>query len=273
MHLQARPWLTILVGLGLVISLASTLQAEDKPAAAKPKDQKVFDKKMYEVLRTVINTGADLYNRDGDRAGCYRLYQGSLLTIRPLLEPYPDLQKEIDAALASVDSQASVGARAHTLRKVLGKIRDTLKPPTAGGEPPPKPPVPKPAEPAPPTTLWDRLGGEAKVQKVVDDFVALVAKDAKVDFDRSGKFKLDAAAIDQLKKELVAFVSQATGGPFKYTGKSMKEAHKGMGITSDAFNYLVEDLATTLGKLKVGPNEQNELIGLLAPMKADIVEK
>ena len=53
----------------------------------------------------------------------------------------------------------------------------------------------------------------------------------------------------------------------------MKSAHKGMGITSDAFNYLVEDLALTLGKLKVGSNEQNELIGLLAPMKADIVEK
>jgi hemoglobin len=83
----------------------------------------------------------------------------------------------------------------------------------------------------------------------------------------------DAKRLADFKRKLVDQICEAAGGPCKYTGKDMKSAHKGMGITGDAFNYLVEDLATTLGKLKVGPNEQNELIGLLAPMKADIVEK
>src|SRR5438132_3526601 len=116
---KTRIWLVLVAAGGLLAVLTGPLPADGQ------QEQKASDKKVYDVLRTVINAGADLYNRDGDRAGCYRLYQGSLLTIRPLLEPYPDLQKEIDAALTSADSQASVGARAHTLRKVLGKIRDS----------------------------------------------------------------------------------------------------------------------------------------------------
>ena len=44
-----------------------------------------------------------------------------------------------------------------------------------------------------PKTLWDRLGGEAGVSKVVDDFVAAAATDPKVDFSRGGKYKLDDA--------------------------------------------------------------------------------
>src|SRR5207244_8827494 len=138
---------------------------------------------------------------------------------------------------------------------------------------PPKPPVPKPAEPAPPTTRWDRLGGEAKVQKVVDDFVALAAKDAKVNFDRSGKFKLDAAAIDQLKKHLVAFVSQATGGPLKYTGKSMKEAHKGMGITNAEFDAAAADLKKALEKNGAKPADIQAVLQAVEGTRTAIVEK
>src|SRR5208282_4559731 len=48
-------------------------------------DTKVLERQLYEVLKSVINEGADLYNKQGDHAGCYRLYQGSLLTVQPLL--------------------------------------------------------------------------------------------------------------------------------------------------------------------------------------------
>ena len=133
------------------------------------------------------------------------------------------------------------------------------------------------ASAAPPQTsgaksLYQRLGGKKGIQSVVNDFAARCAADQRIN-SCFAQTVADPKRLADFKQKLADQICEAAGGPCKYKGKDMKSAHKGMGITSDAFNYLVEDLAATLGKLKVAPNEQNELIGLLAPMKADIVEK
>src|SRR5262245_39489144 len=60
--------------------------------------RKDFDATVYKTLRDVINRGADLYNA-GDTAGCYRLYEGALLALRPLLDHRPELQKSIAQGL------------------------------------------------------------------------------------------------------------------------------------------------------------------------------
>ena len=72
---------------------------------------------------------------------------------------------------------------------------------------------------------------------------------------------------------LADFICQATGGPCKYTGPDMFAAHKGRGITSDAFNAVVEDLVATLDKLKVPEREKSQLLGVLGPMKPAIVQE
>jgi hemoglobin len=53
----------------------------------------------------------------------------------------------------------------------------------------------------------------------------------------------------------------------------MKSAHMGMGISGGDFNALVEDLVGALDKFKVAQHEKDQLLGALAPMKTDIVEK
>ena len=53
----------------------------------------------------------------------------------------------------------------------------------------------------------------------------------------------------------------------------MKTAHKGMRISDADFNALVEDLVKTLNKFNVPAKEQGELLGILGPMKPQIVEK
>jgi len=65
----------------------------------------------------------------------------------------------------------------------------------------------------------------------------------------------------------------SSGGPCNYTGKDMKSAHMGMGISGADFNALVEDLVGALDKFKVGKMEKDQLLGALGPMKSDIVEK
>ena len=49
----------------------------------------------------------------------------------------------------------------------------------------------------------------------------------------------------------------------------MKSAHAGMGIGAGDFNALVEDLVG--GSVK--ETDKNAILGVLGPMKSDIVEK
>ena len=60
--------------------------------------------------------------------------------------------------------------------------------------------------------MWDALGGEAGVKQIIDDFVDLAAKDPKVNFTRNGKYTLDAATLDKVKKELVKQLGYRIGG-------------------------------------------------------------
>jgi len=114
-------------------------------------------------------------------------------------------------------------------------------------------------------SLYERLGGEAAVTAVVDEFVANVAAD-----ERINKF-FTATDIAKLKAHLVNQIGQATGGPQIYTGRDMKTTHAGMGIDQAAFDALVEDLVKALDKFSVPEREKGELLALLGPMKADIV--
>jgi len=114
-------------------------------------------------------------------------------------------------------------------------------------------------------SLYERLGGKDAITAVVDDFVGNVAAD-----NRINKF-FARTNIPNLKRNLVDQICQATGGPCTYTGRDMRTAHKGMGITDADFNALVEDLQKSLNKFKVPEKEQGELLGILGPLKPQIV--
>jgi hemoglobin len=122
-------------------------------------------------------------------------------------------------------------------------------------------------QPAPPS-LYKRLGGREGIALVVDDFVANMAADSRV----NGRFKgLDAVKTFRLKSNLADQICEATGGPCSYLGRDMKTTHRGMGITEAEWNAAVEDLVKALDKRQVPKKEQQELLGVLAPMRADIV--
>src|SRR5258708_32481920 len=80
-------------------------------AAKGGKEPKNAEIRLDGILRDIINRGADLYN-GGDRGGCYRLFQGAILAVRPQLDLYPDIQKTIDSGLADAERQPTVGGRA-----------------------------------------------------------------------------------------------------------------------------------------------------------------
>ena len=124
-----RWWPPVIAAGILVFALTNRFWAGEEGKM----DQKAGEK-IAAGVRTVINQGADLFNQNRDFAGCYRLYQGCLLTLRGMLDGHPDLQKKIDARLAEAERSPNVAQRALTLRRALGDIYDKFKPKTGGTE-------------------------------------------------------------------------------------------------------------------------------------------
>jgi hemoglobin len=152
-----------------------------------------------------------------------------------------------------------------------------------GGKKPPKPMEPsttdthadggaetEDAGPPAPKTLFDRLGGKEAIAAVVDSFAKNVAADPEIK-----KFfaKTTGPKLDHFKQVLIEQICEAAGGPCKYSGKDMKTAHKGMGLSEAHWDAFVKDFTLALDENKVGEKEKSEVFAIIAPMHDDIVEK
>ena len=115
-------------------------------------------------------------------------------------------------------------------------------------------------------SLYDRLGGTDAITAVVRAVVDRQLKDDRINrkFARTNR--------DRLIKEFVDQICQATGGPCKYTGRNMTEAHHNMGVTGGEWDAFVADVVAALNDFKVGATEQDELLNILAPLREEIVE-
>ncbi len=144
-----------------------------------------------------------------------------------------------------------------------------LSPTTAFGQKKKAPKPPKTEAQVDPASLYRRLGGKPAITAVVDSFVAFVAADERI----NGFFvaTVTEGRVPSFKAKLVDQICEATGGPCKYKGKTMKKSHKGMGVKQEHFTALVEDLIKALDHFKVPAKEKNELLAILGPMQADIV--
>jgi hemoglobin len=77
--------------------------------------------------------------------------------------------------------------------------------------------------------------------------------------------------IARLKSMLVTQICQATCGLCTYTGLSIPEAHQEMNINDSQFDALVGDLVRALDAYSVPTGEKNELLGILGPLRSQIV--
>lgn len=118
--------------------------------------------------------------------------------------------------------------------------------------------------------LYERLGGMPAIRAVVDGLLDHILKDDRVNQWFGWAATPQGAA--SYKAALADFVCQAAGGPCQYKGPDLKSVHAGMGITKGAFDSVVEDLTATLDQLHVPAAEKNELLKMLAPLQAQIVE-
>jgi hypothetical protein len=129
-----------------LLSSAGLLSADDSNFP----DAKVYDKLVVDSLRDVHNKGADLFNESKDFMGTYRMYQGALLTVKPLLAHRPAAQKLIAEGLAAAEKELTQSQKAFKLHETIEAIRTMLRTPveaTVKKEETKRPTEKKPTEP------------------------------------------------------------------------------------------------------------------------------
>src|SRR5262245_43439122 len=117
-HLS-RIGLAGMAAIAVIVSIPAALPADG------PTD---LDRAMHASLKEVANHGVRLYNEFGDHYGCYRVFDGALRSLKPLLTTHPELQKIIDDGLAEAVQMPLPDHRAWVLRKTIDAVRDGLVP-------------------------------------------------------------------------------------------------------------------------------------------------
>ena len=171
--------------LGLTLSSLTLPQAvhgqlpprpQVKPDLPPPTVANKNEHPLFSSLRDVINQGAKLFNEKGDHAGCYRVFQGALIAVRPYLKDKPDLLQHVDKSLQSAESLPRMVDRAFALRMVLDSIRDAYRVPSPGTDPGPGPgPGPGPKMPL------ETIPNPKKLEKVDEKPKGDIKKDDKKD--------------------------------------------------------------------------------------------
>ena len=120
-------------------------------------------------------------------------------------------------------------------------------------------------------SLYERLGGVYSIATVVDDFIDRVMADPRLNANpavNEAHHKVPPAGFKYLATEMVCW---ATGGPQKYTGRSMADSHRHLNITPHEWDAFMDDFQQTLDKFKVPAAEQAELQAIVQSTYGDIV--
>ncbi len=124
MKLRLATWL-LPMAAATVLAVAFTGNFSAQQGGEHEPEHAAHDKLLRKGLLDAMRRGVYLYNERGDMAGCTSVFEGALLTIRPLLH-HQDLQKKIDSALANVEQLPPGYQRAFALRGVLDEVADRL---------------------------------------------------------------------------------------------------------------------------------------------------
>lgn len=114
-------------------------------------------------------------------------------------------------------------------------------------------------------SLYHKLGGHAAIDAAVDAFYVKVLADDRV------KHFFDDVSMPKQHRKQKEFFSAALGGPVPWTGKDMRKAHDGMGITEVHFNAIAENLVATLKDLKISQELIDQVIAVVATTKDDVL--
>lgn len=117
------------------------------------------------------------------------------------------------------------------------------------------------------STLYEKLGGEEAIAKVVDYFYDLVLQDDTVNYF----FK--NTDMEKQRRHQTKFISFALGGPNQYTGGSMAKVHEGMDLQPAHFDAIVTHLREALAHFGVKEEDIQQALVKVETLRSDILYK
>ena len=119
-------------------------------------------------------------------------------------------------------------------------------------------------------SLFERIGGSEVIGKVFDEVGGRMAADPLLAKFFQGQSQ---EALMAQRQRAIEFLCHEMGGPCAYTGRPLKTAHGGLGITEDQWKAFLGHLTATLDHQKIGEKEKREVLTLVKRFKSDVVEK
>lgn len=121
------------------------------------------------------------------------------------------------------------------------------------------------------STLYERLGGVFAIAAVVDDFIDRVMESPQLNANPLVQEAHHRVARAGFKYLVTEQLCQAAGGPQRYTGRSMRDSHDHLKITSGEWRSFLDLLKQSLDKFQVPLAEQSEIFAIVETTRADIV--
>ncbi|MFB2919637.1 MULTISPECIES: group I truncated hemoglobin [Aerosakkonema] len=115
-------------------------------------------------------------------------------------------------------------------------------------------------------SLYEKVGGQAAIEQIVDDFYNHVLAD-----DTVNKFFVNTDMKKQ-RRHQTAFISYALGGP-QYTGRSMEKAHAGLNLQPEHFNAIAKHLGEAMTAYGVSQDDINTALARVASLKDAVLYK
>ena len=127
----------------------------------------------------------------------------------------------------------------------------------------------KPAPKGP--SLYERIGGINMVAALVDDVVERSYVDEV--------FNANPRIVEAHKRfpkttykfNATALACMVMGGPQKYTGRSLKDAHQHLWVTEKEWTAFTAILHDSLDSFKIPQQEQDEFFAIIESTKGDVV--
>ncbi len=119
-------------------------------------------------------------------------------------------------------------------------------------------------------TLFERLGGSSGIQALVKDIVDKHMENPAI----RARFRPYLDTPDKLeatKRHLCAFLETGSGGAACYTGRGMKDAHRGMNINEAEYMAATDDILEALREHEIDEETQRDVLAIAYSLKGDIL--
>jgi len=120
-------------------------------------------------------------------------------------------------------------------------------------------------------SLYERLGSVYSIATVVNDIIDRIMTDSRLNANPRVDEAHHRVSPPGSSNFVTEMVCEATGGPQRYTGRTMKDSHQALMITADEWQAFLDDFQQTMDKFGVPQIEQEELKAIVDSTRADIV--